>query len=324
MSPVSSRLLVSACASLAALCVLFTSTRALAGWPALPTSDVNALASGRGRWFIGTFDQGLFVARAGRSARLEPSVNPNVNALAWDEPRGLLWVGTARGLSRCALRGDDSLECRRVGQSVAVHALLVARDGTVIAGTERGLGFYTGEGDAALELGAKERTPFRAVWALAESDEGELFLGTTSGLYWAKTAVFRGLAPGEFPKLGRAAFVSGQLPDDWVTALCVAGDALYVGTYNAGLSAFRIGHGALTPSSGDETLGYVNPAGVIQLSDGRLAVATMDGLRIGTPGSFTTIPTAGRDVTALVPADSAGEYFVATRRGLEKKRLTEP
>jgi ligand-binding sensor domain-containing protein len=297
-----------------------------AGPPDPWSGDVSALATGRGRLFIGSFDQGLFVSWDGRSPRLEKRVNPNVNALAWDEHSGSLWVGTARGLSRCALGRDDSLDCRRVGQSVAVHALLVARDGTLVAGTERGLAFYGGERDPASvrEFGAKERAPFRAVWALAESDEGELFIGTTSGLHWAKTNAFRSIAGGKTPRLGRAAFVSGELRDDWVTALCVAGDALYVGTYNAGLSAFRIGPRGLTWDAGDEALGYVNPAGLTHLNDGRLAVATMDGLRVGTPGNFEAVPTLGRDVTAVVSTDPTGTYFVASRRGVERKRLVDP
>jgi hypothetical protein len=50
-------------------------------------------------------------------------------------------------------------------------------------------------------------------------------------------------------------------------------------------------------------------------------VCTMDGLRIGAPGEFRTVPTLGRDVTALLSSSRAGDYWIATRRGVERREL---
>ncbi|MGC4093668.1 MAG: hypothetical protein QM756_38365 [Polyangiaceae bacterium] len=282
--------------------------------PALPSGDISALASGRERVFVGSFDQGLWLLGAGRVERVA-GINPNINALVWDEARGALWAGTARGLWRCTL-ASETLACRRAGQPHAVHALLGLRGGALAVGTEQGLTLLDGERERV--LGAKQGAPFRAVWALAESASGELFVGTTSGLYWAKTSAL--LQP-ERPLLERASLVSGELPDDWVTAIHARGDELYVGTYNAGVVGFRRGTSGLLALGTDASLGYVNAGGIGSFADGRLWVATMDGLRIGTLGSFATLPTLGRDVTAVVEAHASGEHWIATRRGLERRRI---
>ena len=121
----------------------------------------------------------------------------------------------------------------------------------------------------------------------------------------------------------RAALVTGELPDDWVTAVVVAGDQVHVGTYNAGIASFRLSRGKLAQTAVDSSLGYVNPDGIEPLADGALAVATMDGLRVGTPGSWRTVPTLGRDVTAVLPT-GAGDHWVASRRGVERIALRAP
>jgi len=286
---------------------------------ALPTGDVSALAVEAGRLFIGTFDHGLYVAQGGSLMHVDGGVNANVNALVWDEREAALWVGSARGLWRCRKDSRSVLACRRVGQSVSVHALLLARDGGIWAGTERGLSLFDRTGALRSSFGEKQRAPFRAVWALAESEGSDLFIGTTSGLYWAKTSAFLGSV--ETPQLARVSLVSGELSDDWVTALLAERETLQVGTYNAGVASFRVENSRLFPLEGDASLGYVNAAGIARLANGELAVLTMDGLRVGAPGNFRTLPTLGRDVTALLASARAGDYWVATRRGLEQKRL---
>lgn len=291
----------------------------------LPTGDVSAVASDGARLFVGTFDRGLFVATGTAIERVDFGVNPNINALAWDERARALWVGTARGVSRCEARPGAALACRRVGQNAAVHALTISATGVVIAGGDQGLTVFARAGTTEREFSAKQSAPFRAVWALSESEAGVLYVGTTSGLYFIKTTALRRAASDAPPTFERVSFVGGDLPDDWVTALATANGNVFAGTYNAGLATFR----EHLPERGqkleaadfDTGLGYVNPFGIVPLPDGRLAVATMDGLRVGTPGNFTTLPTLGRDVTAIIPAATPDEYWIATRRGLERRRL---
>ena len=139
------------------------------------------------------------------------------------------------------------------------------------------------------------------MWALAES-EGSLYVGATNGLFWGNVSAFR--AGG---RLSRASVVQGSLPDDWVTALLRHEGALYVGTYNAGVTRFARVDGKLVPN-GTPILGHVNPAGIVALSGADLAVCTMEGLWKGRTAAHTG------DVTALVKTPRG--YWLGTRQGV--------
>jgi ligand-binding sensor domain-containing protein len=273
----------------------------------VPSINVAALAVAGERLYVGGFDQGLFVVEDGRGARpvLAAALSAHINALAWSEPQQLLWVGTARGLVRCALR--NALDCRRVGPPSAVHALLLRSNGELLAGGESGLSFVNGE--LVRSFGKKQGAPFRSVWAIAEGS-GRLFVGGSNGLFWGGRAQFTSGG-----RLSRASLVQGSLPDDWVTALLYRDDALFVGTYNAGVTSFRIDGDQLLNDAADATLGYVNPSGLFAGKGGTLAVATMDGLRRGDLANMQLLPTHTRDVTAL--AHTVGGDWIGTRGGLE-------
>ncbi len=274
----------------------------------LPSLNVAALASARERLFVAGFDEGLFVVgRDGAASRFRhPAVNPHINALAWSESAQTLWLGTARGLTRCVM--SEPARCERVGPPSAVHALLLRDDGSLIAGGDGGLTFV---GGATRAFGSKQNAPFRSVWSLAEAS-GQLFVGTTSGLFWGEPEAFAGGGA----KLERAAVVLGNLPDDWVTALLVTPAQLLVGTYNAGVVRFSRRGGKLVSDRQERALGYVNPAGLFALGEQRFAVASMDGLHAGGLGSTSPISTKTRDVTAIAPARGGG-YWIGTGRGLE-------
>lgn len=271
--------------------------------------DISALVSVDDALYVGGFDEGLYVVEPGKAARrLEsPALGLHINALVWSSADASLWVGTARGLIRC--RGVALDDCRRFGDSSAVHALLVTSSGGLLAGTEEGLLFV--REDALVRFGNKQGAPFRSVWALAENAD-KLFVGATNGLFWGARADF---ARGH--ELARASVVQGSLPDDWVTALLPLAGELYVGTYNAGVVRFRsqMNGDTLVPDLARPALGYVNPGGIYDLGDGRLAVASMDGLWHGALGQERRLPTRSPDVTAM--ARSSSGYWIATRRGLE-------
>jgi ligand-binding sensor domain-containing protein len=296
---------------LAALCWL-TSTAARAD-AELPRINIAALAASETELFVGGFDQGLWiVARDGRARRFEdPALSPHINALVWSAAEQVLWLGTARGLTRCQPSGS----CSRLGPGSAVHALLLRRDGSLVAGGDAGLTFV--RGTRSESVGKKQGAPYRSVWALAEHSDGTVFVGATNGLFWGQASALRdGKA-----QLQRASIVTGALPDDWVTALLVQGGRLHVGTYNSGLVSFHAAAGRLTVDATDASLGYVNPAGVVATLDGVLAFATMDGLRSGMPGDTNLSETQARDITAILPAWQGG-YWLGTRQGLEWIRLS--
>jgi ligand-binding sensor domain-containing protein len=288
----------------------------------LPTGDVAALATSEGHLFVGMFDRGLLDLRVDGSVSPARTLNRNINALLVDRAQAKLWVGTARGLFACALQAPA--ECARVGENKPIHALVKLRDGTVLAGGDGGL-LVVAPDLSTNVFDRKQGAPFRAVWALAQASDGTLFVGTTSGVYFAQAAIFLLLAEPGAPRasgrgLARAALVTGDLGDDWVTALAVSNDTLHVGTYNAGIASFRLARGVLTRTTRDPSIGYVNPNGIQPLPDGTLAIATMNGLRVGVPGSFRTVPTLSKDVTAIAPA-GASDHWVASRRGVERIRL---
>jgi len=304
---------------LALLLALYCSlgARAQASPTGLPGVNIAALASARDRLYVGSFDQGLFLVEANGQAHgfADPALDPHINALAWSEAEQRLWVGTARGLVLCNMDQPVTSDrqralgsCRRIGPSKAVQALLLGGGADVVAGGDAGLTFL--RGDATRVFGRKQGAPFRSVWALAERD-GALFVGTTNGLFWGKLADF---APRRV--LHRASLVQGTLPDDWVTALLSQDQRLYVGTYNAGVAGFRVRSQQLDLELSDVEPGYVNPAGLIAIGDGQLAIASMDGLRCGPLSATQRLGPGTRDVTAIARA-SAGYYFIGTRQGLE-------
>jgi ligand-binding sensor domain-containing protein len=297
---------------LALICALASST-ARAEPSTLPRLNIAALAASETDLFVGGFDQGLWiVSRAGQARHFEDAaLSPHINALAWSESEQVLWLGTARGLTRCKPSGG----CARLGPASAVHALLLRRDGSLVAGGDAGLTFVNGTRSET--VGKKQRAPYRSVWALAEHADGTLFIGATNGLFWGEPEMLRdGKAPPH-----RASLVTGALPDDWVTALLVRAGRVHVGTYNSGLVSFRIEAGRLSTEAADASLGYVNPGGVVATLEGELAFATMDGLRSGMPGDTNLTETQGRDITAIFPAWQGG-YWVGTRQGLEWIRLS--
>lgn len=282
---------------------------------ALPPLNVAALASAGERLYVASFDEGLWVVeRDGSARRLRaPALEPHLNAAAWSEATHSLWLGGARGLTRC--RVADALDCRRVGGASAVHALLLRPDGSLVAGGDSGLSFV--RADVIRVFGKKQGAPFRSVWALA-ADGDRLFVGTTSGLFWGAPLDFAGGG-----RLDRASLVGGELPDDWVTALLSWDDRLLVGTYNAGLVSFSLAGARLRPVGSDDGAGYVNPAGLVALDASRVAIASMDGLRVGPLTQTRRVETRGSDVTA-VARRSAGGYWVGTRAGLESHESLGP
>jgi ligand-binding sensor domain-containing protein len=275
--------------------------------------DVAALATSPDALFVGAFDGGLFRVRETGQAEeiVDPALHRHINALAWDDSQQELWVGTARGLAVCSF--SPGFACRRIGDASYVHALLLLGNGSLAVGADGGLGFVDRNHTVSVWR-KKDGAPFRSIWSLAEAKDGTLLVGTTNGLFWGPRADF---AEHHERSLRRAAIVNGMLPDDWVTAVALENDRVYVGTYNAGVATFERKNGALVAHGSDRELGYVNPAGLLPLGTDGLAVATMDGLRVGALGNMGRVDTLASDVTAVVAAPAGGGYFVASRRGVQ-------
>lgn len=273
----------------------------------LPSSDLSALAVDGGALWLGTFDRGLFrLERRTGALTAFPGIEPQVNALAVEAGAGArtVWVGTSRGLY--ALDGSG---VRRVGRGAGlpsedIHALAPTRRGLLV-GTGRGAALLR-DGKVVEVVGQKRGLVISAVWAVAEADDGALWLGTSKG-------VFRGRFRGAWKRFSVA---SGHLTDDWVTALATRAGSVWVGSYSGGVTRLDTSGAALSATVIDRE-SWVNFAG-LSLVDGSLLVATMDGLRRCPLGAGAcqalgaTLP--GRDVTAA--ASDGTTLWVATRRGL--------
>jgi ligand-binding sensor domain-containing protein len=302
--------------------------------PELGSNDVSALARDGERLWIGTFDRGLAVLDGDRVTRVRnPALDDKINALAVERAAtgSRLWVATARRLDRIEPRGGELSATRFVEidglPSRDVHAVAALASGGVLVGTGRGAAIVR-EGRVTA-LGEKRGIPLGAVWAVAEGPAGVLLLGTSRGLLVgdaeSREVRDRG-APAGDPAGSPArpwvelSMATGDLEDDWITALAVHGRTVYVGTYNAGVTVVTLdGKGAFaTEQLGG---GYVNMGG-LWVEGGTLFAATMNGLlmRPATgPGVWRHAVGAapGRDVTAITPAPG-GRLWVASRRGLAR------
>jgi ligand-binding sensor domain-containing protein len=301
-----------------------------------PSNDVSALAASGGRMAVGTFDHGVAIYEHGAFAIVAGlAANEAVEAATW-QGRGahaVLLLGTARGLVRVAPDGTTTRLGTRDGlPSARVRSLLVLADDRVLVGTDEGAAFVDGDRIAPI-AGPRARgnethkgrgpralaSPMHATWALAASNDGTLWVGTTAGLYYGRGGRYR-----------RASVATGELTDDWVTALAVRGADVFVGTYAGGVTHLRMHDGTLSAADASHVSRRSHPSGVsinpdgLALIGGELLAATMEGLLVRPAGDddatwqLRADAAPGRDVTAVRLAD--GALWVASRRGIGVSR----
>lgn len=280
---------------------------------ALPSNDVTAMAVSGARVAIGTFESGAAIVEGGRATRIVGiDRTETVSALAWQGD--VLWAGTVHGLVRIAPGGSIRRFTAHDGlPSTFTRAVAPLGGGKVLVGTESGPALVDGDRVTALadtKKGAPPplASPMHATWAVAARADGTMFIGTASGLYWGKDGRFE-----------RASVATGELADDWVTALAIdaAGD-VFVGTYAKGVTHLRFDGGG-RPKASHLGGGYVNPDGLVLERD-KLLVATMDHVLVrakdddGGAWQVRRDASPGRDVTSVRFA--GGAMWVASRRGI--------
>ena len=264
---------------------------------------------------VGTFDRGAAIVE-GDSVSPVRGLQPTeaINAAAWQRvgDAAALWLGTAQGLVRVA--PDESVHRLRAADglpSSSVRTVLTQRDGRLLVGTDRGAAIV--DGDRVAPVGpvrkggpAPLESPMHATWAVAESTDGTLWLGTNVGLYVGKGRSFR-----------RLALATGDLKDDWVTAIAIRGPDVFVGTYAGGVTRLRESGGALEHAHLGG--GCINPGGLTVVDD-RLFAATMEGLLVRPLADDQAAwireanATPGRDITAVRKVGDT--VWVASRRGI--------
>lgn len=280
----------------------------------LPSADVTALARAFGTLFIGTFERGLARVREGRVEPIDTSrwsLDRRINDLAVSG-RGSgerLWIATDRGLywhdGRVFARVEDP-----AGPSwIHTTSLHVDRRGAVWVTTSRELCRYTGQwrcwtGD--------ETFPVAQLHAVTTDARGQVWTGGLHGLYRFDPHTGR---------FFRHTVSSGDLPVDWVTAICPWENGVVAGTYHGGLA---IGDGAgfrlEREGAGGLPSGWVNPHAIRRVGD-ELWIGTLEGgLMVGRPGSWQHLTTRdglpSDDVTDVFATRDA--IWVATRGGLAR------
>jgi ligand-binding sensor domain-containing protein len=279
-----------------------------------PSNDISALAVDGDRLWVGTFDRGLAAFEGGRWTEVR-GVDEHVNGLAIERRRGgsRVWVATARGLASIE---DGIVTIRREADGLPsddVHAVAVLRGGGVLAGTARGAAIVHANGIDAL---VKDGAPAEATWAVAESADGSLWLGTTNGLYR-----YRAGTP-----VRRFSVAGGHLRDNWVTSIAFEGASVWAGTYAGGVSRLTFGARDSVRAEPWAANAHVNPAGLGVFRD-EIQAATMRGLMslalVGGDAAWRVDDHAapGRDVTAVI--EDGTWRWVASRDGLARWPVAE-
>ena len=151
-------------------------------------SSVNALYGAEKDLWIGTESSGAFLWRDGSEIEhltfenTKSGLRSNRIFSVFRDHEGVVWFGTDRGVSRYDRESFRATTLSNDAQSNFVRSLLTTKNGVTYAGTNRGL-FKLNPG---LELGGWERVEAfgnKAIYALLESTNGKVFIGSEGGLY---------------------------------------------------------------------------------------------------------------------------------------------
>jgi len=293
---------------------------ALAGLPGPASNDVSAMVrtSDGGLW-IGTFDAGLSHRAADGGWRhlglADGLIDDRINHLALQrvDGRELLWVATPRGAARL----DGATWTRwPAGEDLArghVNAVFV-KGRRVYLASSGGLSIF--DGKRWQRIGRRQGLPLRQATSVFVDAADTIWVGGLDGLA-------RRPHGGAWSLLQVA---SGQLPNDWITALAPAtGGAIWAGTYDGGLA--RLGATSGRPTIFREAdglpCGWVNFQ-ALALAGETLWIGSMEGgVVLRHRGRWHQIGTAGglpsADVTAVVPG--GGGAWIGTRGGIVRIEL---
>lgn len=272
-----------------------------------PSNDVTTLARLGDRIYAGTYDRGVASFSNGAWSKLVGVADDaRVDTMLVDGKR--LFVGTTRGLVRIDGQATTTFDAASGLPSNEVHALAALGKSAVLVGTAKGAAIV--DGAKVIPLGKKQGLAIDAAWAVARGPHGSILVGASTGLYVGKLGD---------AKWRRLSVTSGDLPDDWVTALAVHGDDVFVGTYAGGVAKIVIASDdAMTssvlavPGGGSINVGGLNVVGA------KLYAATMDGLFVraldGASWKDETRLSLGTDVTATLASPDG--LWIASRRGV--------
>jgi ligand-binding sensor domain-containing protein/signal transduction histidine kinase len=274
----------------------------------LPDPKVNTITrSGKDELWIGTDNgiarwDGTKLTHAGVPASLSDGVQ--AFALLVDRDANL-WVGTnSKGLARLNSHGVSWINERRGNTNDAVTTLLEDREGSLWAGTARGVERI--RDSAFVTYSIAEGMPSENNGPVfADKDERLWFAPIQGGLYW--------LRDGKPERVMEAG-----LANDIVYSLAGGKDGLWVGRQRGGLTLLRT-TGATTYTTG-QGLAQDSVYSVHESHDGTVWAGTLSGgvsrLSQGHFTTYTGINGIVANTVVAIEEDSTGTMWFATPRGL--------
>ncbi len=239
---------------------------------------------------------------------------------------GFLWIGTSGGLSRYDTRQNAVYTtfgewARAVALSdVDVWSVLAAADGRVWAGLrEGGVDILDPQGNRVGGLRPDTTRPLSAlppdrVYAMAQVESGEIFIGTNRGLYRTDAGGAR----------VQRITVDPAHPDMAVRSLRVAEGRLWVGTLWEGLWRFDPAKGSAVGHWSRETLTGERVEAILPTGDGALWIGGSAGLNrfdIASGTAKKIMPDAANPLSlsaawaSALAIDNKGRLWVGTLGG---------
>ncbi|MGO8794581.1 MAG: two-component regulator propeller domain-containing protein [Candidatus Sulfotelmatobacter sp.] len=299
-------------------------------------ASVRAITEVRnGLLWIATYGGGVFsldltshaISRMQHEPEVPGSLGDDQDLALLRDQSGLIWVGTEQGLSRSdpgnlAIQSIFSNRSRsdRLCEPNAVSTM-ITRDGNLWVGYHGcGVDVFSPDGHrvAAIRPGSTRARalPRRSVSALAEGEDGTVWIGTTVGLYQTTT------------RANKVAQVPIPIPEGYsfIQAIRVRKDGIWVGT-NAGVLHYEPGKRTWRAFTSADPIGPLTDNRITTIfprADGRLWVGTLHGLNLLDPvqGVVERVQAAPSDRFGLssnyvtdMTEDSVGRLWVGTGGG---------
>lgn len=233
---------------------------------------ISALAfDDTGNLWAGSFRSGIdvFTREGRRLTHLESEVVREINSLVWDEAAKQMLAGTSQGLVRFNgfRQVESSIAADGLIRNSILHAAPIqtrssASSAHLVLATSRGLAL--GQEKQWRALTAVQGLPSNSVYAVLPHRES-IYAGTLSGLAQ--------LNAGRVVRTFKDS--NSKLTHNWVTALCTAGQRLFVGTYGGGVFELTPA-GELASFAAEIGKQTVNPNAMAS-DEERLYVGTLEG-----------------------------------------------
>ena len=269
--------------------------------PDLTIDNIASLLVARdGTLWIGTAGGGL--VRHDRNGfhkfRPAPQDGGFVRAMLEDK-EGRLWIGALDGLfvidGNNMVRVDD----RNVVHKLQAFSMTIDRSGTIWIG---GPSLYSVRGGKLTEYPFHDSKAQTAVEAILATDDGQLWIGTYSGLFRAPITE---QGPGTF---ARVSDVEGAIH----TLKAMSHDSVWIGTASRGI--YTCTHGMLKHLTTPSPLPSNEIFAILQDVENNVWIGTLAGLvRLSSSGlSILPLPDASNSDVQTVYADPQGAVWVAS------------